>query len=972
VKKFFSLFFVILLAAPLVWWVVGHMRSNGDNTIRQGFPRPEAALWLDRGYYQAVEGWFKESLPAVKPLKIFHNFLNYHLFSATSAAAVHIGIRGWLYPNETSQALLEPTVARQQGNRLFLELHAVEKIINATGRRFLVTVVPSKAAIYPEYVGSGFTGVQSPLYKALVDANDRHPLSGFIGLGPALKKAKLGGLDVYHKRSRLWTCSAAAAAAEQILNVEQLGKPPSNYHSAIACPPADDDLYRLVLGEGPQKKASLAGHAAGPHAVNGPVAVVYGDDYIDHLLPFITQAFNSMAVIDSDQEPTFGHNIMVNDSDWVVLECAENGLERLHLDLEAFYAMAGQPMQGMAKRDIALDRAKPVTQCALDITPDGLQIRSPGKGAYFALPPLSGSTNRVFRMVNLAFSPAHLGRITVKTRPDDTGRIQRTLNRDTRHLIIPLPFNESVEMTINPSQHPGVFILEKAELISFYGKHPPPVPTVNKTSATAGDIYIGMAIQPIEPPSTDPVVDPAMQAAMHPTDIQPDLNLADIEAGRIFQRRGKDADIVVSGTYTGVTGPVEARVVAADSGAVVVPWTVVDGSPENGLYTGILRQVPQGGWYRLQVRSGITPWVIKKGLNRWGVGLLVACIGQSNMREWFYTGKDHQPSPFLRLHRNGAWRAAGDAGNGALALGNRLAATLKIPVGLLDYSVNGTGLTAKAEWGKGFWLDTGPDGIYRRFIDAVNTAGGSVEAVLWMQGEADAARGTVSREEYRAALERFVNNQIRSDIKNGSSRSQLPFLIIPLVKRPSGRDTACQRIRDAQMDALETIEECYLAALSIDLENLGRQHLAPSSYSTLGIRTAQTILHLLDKVSYHRGPSIAAVTRISDRSIDLTIQHRGGNDFEPGSAITGFEVLSDQQPLPIASVSRKDGKTIRIELADEAPTGLNVRYLHGAHPDASNPVRDNTELHLPLEPFSKLMTGDDVIGVHKKNRLSLS
>jgi hypothetical protein len=71
VKKFFSLFFVILLAAPLVWWVVGHMRSNGDNTVRQGFPRPEAALWLDRGYYQAVEEWFKESLPAVKPLKIF-------------------------------------------------------------------------------------------------------------------------------------------------------------------------------------------------------------------------------------------------------------------------------------------------------------------------------------------------------------------------------------------------------------------------------------------------------------------------------------------------------------------------------------------------------------------------------------------------------------------------------------------------------------------------------------------------------------------------------------------------------------------------------------------------------------------------------------------------------------------------------------------------------------------------------------
>ena len=952
VKKFFALFFVILLAAPLVGWLIGQMRGNGDNTVQQGFPRPAATLWLDRGYYQGVEGWFRESLPAVKSLSIFHNWLNYHLFSASSAAAVHIGIQGWLYPNETNR-VSTPTVARQQSNRLFLELHAAEKIINATGRRFLVAVVPGKAAIYPEYVGAGYATVQDTFYRTLVEANDRHPLGGFIKLGPALKKAKLSGLDVYHRRSRRWTCSAAVAAAEQILNVAQPGKPSPIPRSAIACPPPDEELYRLVLEKGPRKKAPSADHTAGPHADKGPVAVVYGDDHIEHLLPLITHAFNGMTVIDSNREPTFGRNVMVSDSDWVVLQCAEGGLAQLHLDLEAIYGIIGQPLPGVTKQAIALDRAAPVTRCALDITPDGLKIRSQGGNAYFSLPTLPGSTNHVFRMVDLVFSPAHQGRISVETRPDNTGPIRRTLNRDNRRLIVPLPFFESVKMKINPSPHPGVFTLEKAELISFHGQHPPPVEAVAATTATAVDTHSKMARQPPEPPTADPVGDPAIKATMHAADRQPDLSLADIEAGRIFQRRGQDADIVVTGTYTGVTGPVEARVVAADTGAVVVPWTVVDESPQNGLYTGILRQVPQGGWYRLQVRSGLTPWVIKKGLNPWGVGLLIACIGQSNMREWFYTGNDHQPSPLLRLHRHGAWMAAGDRGNGALALGNRLTAMLKMPVGLLDYSVNGTGLTAEADWGKGFWLDTAPDGIYRRFIDGVNTAGGSVEAVLWMQGEADAARGTVSREEYRAALNRFVNNQIRSDIKNGSSRPQLPFLIIPLVKRPGGRDTACQRIRDAQMDALESIDECYLAALSIDLENLGRQHLAPAAYSTLGIRTAQTILYLLDKVTYHRGPQIATVARITDRIVDLTIQHRGGRDFSPGSLITGFEVLFDQRPLTIASVSRQDNQTIRVELAEDAPEGFGVRYLYGAHPDATHPVRDNTELRLPLEPFSQ-------------------
>lgn len=944
----------MLLAAPITLWGLGHMRSIGDNTVRQGFPRFEPTLWQERGFYQAVEGWFAESLPVGKPLRIFHNWLNYHLFSSTSATAVHLGIHGWLFPKRTSQNPSDPKAALHSAHRLFLELHAAEKIVNATGRHFLFTVVPGKATIYPEYVGSGLKGGRSRFYEALIDANRGHALSGFIGLDSALKKAKLNGMDVYHQRSRLWSCSAAAAAAEQLLNVQQLAKPAPDIPSAVDCPPPDDDLYRIVLGEAPHEKTPLTGHAAAPHPVTGPTAVFFGDEYLDRLLPFVTQAFTSMVIIDSTREPAFGQNVMTRERDWIVLESAEDGLQRLQLNLEALYAAAAErQMQGVVKQDIALEGATAVDRCALDVTPGGLQIRSRGAEAFFALPPLSGSTTRVFKIVKLTFSPSHQGHITARTRPGDAGTFQRTLSRESLNLIVPLPFDESVVIQVNPSEQPGVFTLENAEILCFYGKHLPPAAAFSKQSPAAEDLFSGTAIQSRQTSTGAPVVEPAKPAAMPPGDTLPELKLADINAGRIFQRQGRAADIVVNGTYTGVSGSVEARVVDAGTGVVVVPWTVVDGAPENGLYAGILRQVPQGGWYRLQVRSGITPWVVIKGGNPWGVGMLVACIGQSNMHEWFYTGHDHRPSPLLMLQRNDQWIVPGTSGNGALALGNRLVATLKIPVGLLDYSVNGSGLTAKAEWGKGFWRDNGRGSIYRRFLDGVGTIGGSVEIVLWMQGEADAARGTVTREEYRLALERLVNDQIRSDIKNGSSRPQLPFLIIPLVKRPSGRDIACQWIRGAQMDALKTIDECHLAALSIDLQNRGRQHLAPASYATLGIRTSQTILYLLGKVPYHRGPAIQAVTRSSNRIIDIAVGHRGGTDFTPRSSITGFEVLFNRQSLPIASVSRKDDHTIRIEMIGEIPNDCNVRYLYGAHPDTSNPVRDNTDLNLPLEPFGQ-------------------
>ena len=165
-KKFFSIVFVILLAAPVALWLAGRVGGNGDNTVVQGFPRPEAPLWLDRAYYQTVEGWFIEALPAGKPLKVFHNWLDYHLFSTTSDAGVHVGIHGWLFTGQSNADSGAPTTDRQTGHRLFLDFHAVEKMIAATGRRFLLTVIPGKAAMYPEFVGSGMHHTKSPVYQS--------------------------------------------------------------------------------------------------------------------------------------------------------------------------------------------------------------------------------------------------------------------------------------------------------------------------------------------------------------------------------------------------------------------------------------------------------------------------------------------------------------------------------------------------------------------------------------------------------------------------------------------------------------------------------------------------------------------------------------------------------------------------------------------------------------------------------------
>jgi hypothetical protein len=158
------------------------------------------------------------------------------------------------------------------------------------------------------------------------------------------------------------------------------------------------------------------------------------------------------------------------------------------------------------------------------------------------------------------------------------------------------------------------------------------------------------------------------------------------------------------------------------------------------------------------------------------------------------------------------------------------------------------------------------------------------------------------------------------------------------------------------MDALKTIDECHLAALSMDLENRGRQHLAPASYTTLGIRTAQTILYLLGKAAYHRGPAVRPSPGNRTGPWISPSGIAGAPTSRPGSSVTGFEVLAGEQPLPIAAVSRRDSSTIRIELEDAVAVDFSPYATCTAPiPDTSNPVRDNTELRLPLEPFSQSM-----------------
>lgn len=94
--------------------------------------------------------------------------------------------------------------------------------------------------------------------------------------------------------------------------------------------------------------------------------------------------------------------------------------------------------------------------------------------------------------------------------------------------------------------------------------------------------------------------------------------------------------VTLSGTQSGDVA-IEARVLDYDTGlATVLDWTAIDASPSGGTFSGILSSIPEGGWYRIQCRpvgGGGTIDTYANG-DVFGVGLLIALAGQSNLHAW--------------------------------------------------------------------------------------------------------------------------------------------------------------------------------------------------------------------------------------------------------------------------------------------------------------------------------------------------
>ncbi|MBW2055556.1 MAG: hypothetical protein JRI29_07660, partial [Deltaproteobacteria bacterium] len=786
-KKLLSLIFVFLLFAPFGLRVTGLDFSVNVDKFGIKPPRFYRQAFLDNDYYRSFDQYFNDSFPLRGPMILLKNWIDYHVFRTTDSRDVHIGTEGWLYDffNSIKDYRKEACNDRAYAKQLVLELHALEKIIQASGRRFFFSIAPGKSTIYPEFVG--FVPKDTPcnrsLYDLFLENITRHPLKSFVRLDAPLTDEKNKGSLVYDKTKTRWNRIGAMVAAESIFKKVfdgEVNAPAPDF--ALPEPIVSEDLTAKLMGRSVSTHEEYTSRFSAVNPTGVLSAVVYGDSFMSDLTPYLNRRFKNLDVILTDRIPSKQHGENLNLYDVILLEKAESQMQTIHVDLDRIFSALKIQAPAMDRRRLDLKHVLPVSQISMEARMDGLVIKSVGPGSIFKFISVPGSDVKTFRVLKLCIESPHPDIMTIEYMTDPLHMTQRPLKTGVTEVYLPLPFGESLSLRINPGNTVGVFMLQSAEILDF-PSDPDKIPPKEEMPAMAViDPEDGQAL-PLNGSDTQRVI-PNTGAAPPvavktgiatkntATEVMPPavkesveekswIAVTDYENGRIFQRKGKSRDMVVSGTYTGRPVAIEARVVRHGASEEIMPWSVVDACPKNGIFLGKLGGVPQGGWYNIQVRFGKNHDVFSLGSHQWAVGMLVGCIGQSNMKEWFHTGTNFKSHALLRKHTHKGWSEPGIKGNAAIAFGNKLVERLGIPVGLLDYSVNGSGLRKEADWGMDYWENTRPGSIYNRFLSGVTAAGGTLESVIWMQGEADAARGTVTEAEYKASLERFITTRVR-------------------------------------------------------------------------------------------------------------------------------------------------------------------------------------------------------------------
>lgn len=414
-------------------------------------------------------------------------------------------------------------------------------------------------------------------------------------------------------------------------------------------------------------------------------------------------------------------------------------------------------------------------------------------------------------------------------------------------------------------------------------------------------------------------------------------------ADQIVQRdRGASTGTVAcAGSYTGTPTHIEARLVQHGTSTPLTSfdWQTVVASPSGGNWSFNFTSVPAAyAWYDLQVRFS-NDASVNATSSEFALGDLIAWWGQSNAINPFSSvgSSTLTPDAMLRVVGNSIgtgsnWLTADTTKmDGPIKMGNAIIAVTGLPVGMVSCAIGGTAIAT--------WIPGGTS--YIPALATVVGVGSKLAAVLWIQGEADTDSLTTGQ--YLTKLGEVFDTGLRAAV----SDSSLPVILVTLGFQSALTDAGTDAIRDAQAQWCAAASTKNLRVERWDLTTSDNLHLNALGHRNLGDRTARALEKTAGAVSTYRGPRIASVISVNSTTINVSLTLDYGTDIT-SAGVGAWRITSAGSPVTVSTETRLDATTVQLGMAASAPSPT-VGYAYGSAPSATNALKDNSALTLPLE-----------------------
>ncbi len=218
-RIFVALIFAAWLATPLVLIAFGAESRFAALEKRRPAKPPElsAAAILDSGFYADLADYFSDRVPLRARAVTADSWIELNVFGDSPNPEVLLGAGGWLFSREST---LSACGKKASPLEVVTNVRRLDRILGASGRRFIFLVAPNKEAIYPEYLGPAASLAQCArdFRQELRPRLEQATLAAYIDLWQALESLKeRSDRDIYWPHDTHWTPEAALEVTRRLV-----------------------------------------------------------------------------------------------------------------------------------------------------------------------------------------------------------------------------------------------------------------------------------------------------------------------------------------------------------------------------------------------------------------------------------------------------------------------------------------------------------------------------------------------------------------------------------------------------------------------------------------------------------------------------------------------------------------------------------------------------------------------------------